>query len=228
MVPFTFRCMPNCGLCCRLSPVTVLPHEVYLILDEAEELGVDVKFKVGYTIVDLNNKVTLALSYLMLLNERNECPFLRNNKCMVHDKYKPLTCRAYPYLPRIIRYSLDRLSRTLTFEVKYAASTICPVVKEGLSNGLLIKLSTDPNLASQIFVNEYPAAMEMIEARRVYSDYLTYLWRIGEVDLVEDDGSYNYPVVNSFWFIRRYYPDLTIDKIISMSRARESRPSGGH
>lgn len=217
-MPFRFKCMPNCGLCCRLSPVTVLPHEVYLIEDEAKELGVSVKFKVGYTIVDLNNKITLALSYLMLLNERNECPFLRNNKCLVHDMYKPLTCRAYPYLPRIIRYSIDRLNKSITFDVKYAASTICPVVKEGLSNGVLIRLSTDLNLASQVFSNEFPAAMEIIEARKIYADYLSYLWKLGVVDLVEDDGTYNYPVVNSFWFIRRYYPDLTIDRIIKMSK----------
>ncbi|WP_291765467.1 YkgJ family cysteine cluster protein [Caldivirga sp. UBA161] len=217
-MPFVFKCMPNCGLCCRLSPVTVLPHEVYLIQDEAEELGVEVKFRTGYTVVDLNNKVILALSYLMLLNDENKCPFLSNNKCLVHDKYKPLTCRAYPYLPRIIRYSIDRLNKVIDFEVKYAASTICPVVKQGLSNGILIKLSSDLNLASQVFVNEFPAALEMVEARKIYSSYLSYLWRIGEVDLREDDGTYNYPIVNSFWFIRRYYPNLTVNEVVNMSK----------
>ncbi len=221
---FTFSCMPNCGLCCRLSPVTVLPHEVYLIQDEARELGVEVRFRVGYTVVDLVNKVRLALSYLMLLNDQGECPFLRNNRCLVHDRYKPLTCRAFPYLPRVIRYNLDKEAKALTFTVSYAASTACPVVKEGLSNGALIRVSVDPEFARSVFPNEYPAAVEMVNAREIYAHYLTYLWRMGEVDLTEDDGTYHYPVVNSFWFLRRYFSDLTIDKVIAMSR--NPKPGG--
>lgn len=216
---FTFRCMPNCGLCCRLSPVTVLPHEVYLIEREAEDLGVDVRFKVGYTVVDLVNKVRLALSYLMMLNDDNVCPFLTSdNKCLVHNRYKPLTCRSYPFLPRVIRYSLDPVTKTIDFEVSYGASTACPVVKEGLSNGSLIRVSVDTSFARRIFPREYVAAEEMINARRIYTHYLSYLWRSGEVDLVEDNGTYPYPVVNSYWFIRSRFPQLTLDVILRLSR----------
>jgi len=222
-----FACLQNCAICCRASPITVLPHEVYILKSQGSKLGVDVKFKPAYTIVELRSGVRLALSYLMLLDENSKCPFLSGFKCTIHNSYKPLTCRAFPYLPRVIRYVLDKRRKELELEVSFTVSTLCPVVKKMVDNGGL-PLTADPRVAYSFYPREVVAAIEIVRARKLYARILSELWREGLVELDEVGGYAPYPIVNSFLFIRSIMPSFTVGEIIKyteLARSNEREPT---
>jgi len=211
-----FRCLPNCGLCCAVSPVTVLPHEVLLIRDLAQALGRDVRFTPGYVILDIKNEVRIALSYLMQLGPEGRCVFLdRDKTCMIHNQYKPLTCRSFPYLPRVIKYSVNPEDRSINFTVRFVVSSLCPVIK-GYSEREVEAIVRSGRVAVRIMENEIRAAMETIRARRIYTDTLTALWRAGLVELrgIDRDDHVDWPLVNGYEFIRRFVPTLTITTLI--------------
>jgi Fe-S-cluster containining protein len=208
-----FACMPHCALCCRTSPVTVLPHEVYILQRLAEKLGVNVVFTPAYKVADVKSGLRIAMSYLMHLDEEGKCPFLDGTECMVHSLYKPLTCRSFPYLPKVIRYELDPVSREIRIDVKFVMSTLCPVVRKDLTPTDAAKMS-NINMAVKYAPQEAKVALKTLEKRYLYAKILSGLWKRGAVEL-DDESKYPfYPVVNGFAFIRRFYPELTLEKLL--------------
>jgi Fe-S-cluster containining protein len=211
--PSVFACMPHCALCCRTSPVTVLPHEVYILQRLAEKLGVNVVFTPAYKVADVKSGLRIAMSYLMHLDEEDKCPFLDGTKCMVHSLYKPLTCRSFPYLPKVIRYELDPVNREIRIDVKFVMSTLCPVVRKDLTPADAAKMS-NINMAVKYAPQEAKVALKTLEKRYLYAKILSGLWKRGAVEL-DDESKYPfYPVVNGFAFIRRFYPELTLEKLL--------------
>ncbi|MEL9991199.1 MAG: YkgJ family cysteine cluster protein [Thermoproteus sp.] len=208
-----FQCAPNCALCCRASPVTVLPHEVYVLESLARELGVEVKFAPAYTLFDSVSGVRIALSYLMLLDEEGKCPFLRGTRCLVHDLYKPLTCRSFPYLPKVVKYELDPLAREVRIEINFVMSTLCPVVKNDLRPSDVLKMG-NIKIAVQYAPKEVQVARETVEKRLIYAKILSDLWQKGYVELEDGSNHVFYPVVNGFAFIRRFRPELTVKDLL--------------
>lgn len=208
-----FRCEPNCALCCKASPVTVLPHEVYILQKLANELGVAVLFTPAYKVADLRSGLRIALSYLMHLDEEGKCPFLSGTQCMVHDLYKPLTCRSFPYLPKVVKYELDPVGKELRIDVKFVMSTLCPVVRKDLAVADVAKMS-NVKIAVKYAPREVDVAVKTLEKRYVYAKILSELWRRGAVELDEEEKYPFYPVVNGFAFIRRFYPELTIERLM--------------
>lgn len=208
-----FQCLPDCALCCRASPVTVLPHEVYILQSLARDLGVVVKFAPAYNVADVQNGVRIALSYLMLLDNEGKCPFLRGTKCLVHDLYKPLTCRSFPYLPKVIRYELDPIAKEVRMEINFVMSTLCPVVRKDLSPGDVAKMA-NIKVAVEYAPREVAVAKETVAKRLFYARILSDLWQKGYVEL--DDGSAypHLPVVNGFSYIRRFRPELTLKDLV--------------
>lgn len=213
MVPF--KCMPNCGYCCTISPVTVFPHEVLILERLAEELDVrGLTFKPGYVVTDAKNNVRIALSYLMQLNDEGRCPFLNvdNKTCMVHSLYKPLTCRSFPYLPRVIRYIIDPELKLVDFTVEFVVSSLCPVIKNNYSLEDLEFIAHNVKVAVKVMPNEVNAAQEAIKVRKIYAESLTALWRAGYIELRGDgNDSTSWPIVNGFEFIRQFIPSITMD-----------------
>lgn len=209
----TFRCEPGCALCCKASPVTVLPHEVYILQKYAREFGVDVVFMPAYKVADLKSGLRLALSYLMHLGEDGACPFLDRTRCKLHDLYKPLTCRSFPYLPKIIRYELDPAVREVRMDIKFVMSTLCPVVRRDLSTADVAHMA-DVKVAVKYAPREVGIAVKTLEKRYLYARLLSELWRRGEAEL-EEEGKYPFfPIINGFAYIRRFYPQLTIEKLL--------------
>ncbi|MFN3804779.1 MAG: YkgJ family cysteine cluster protein [Pyrobaculum sp.] len=208
-----FRCAPGCALCCKASPVTVLPHEVYILQQHAERLGVSVFFTPAYRVADLRSGLRIALSYLMHLDETGACPFLRGTSCMLHDLYKPLTCRSFPYLPKVVKYELDPAAREVRIDVKFVMSTLCPVVRKDLAGDM-----SDIRIAVKYAPSEVGVAVDTLEKRYLYAKVLSELWRGGLVEL-DDGGKYPHlPVVNGFAFIRRMYPQFTLESLDSRRR----------
>ncbi len=203
-----FSCARGCDLCCRASPVTVLPHEVYILEKLAGELGVSVSFVPAYKVADLVSATRIALSYLMQLEEES-CPFLRGGRCAVHNLYKPLTCRSFPYLPKVVRYSLDPAARELRIDVKFVMSTLCPVVRKDLDAGEVARMS-DFKTALGYAPREAEVALETLEKRYLYAGILSDLWKSGVVELDDGERYPHFPVINGFAFIRRLYPHFTV------------------
>jgi len=207
-----FKCAPNCGLCCKASPVTVLPHEVYILTSIAEELGVRARFAPAYKIAEKRSGLRIALSYLMQLDPEGKCPFLNGAKCSIHDVYKPLTCRSFPYLPKVLRYHIDWATREIRIEVNFVMSTLCPVVKRDLSPIDILRMS-NVKVAYNYAPQEVESALETYRKRTTYVEILSDLWKKGVIEL---DEEYKYPfapIVNAYSFIRRFYPELAIDKL---------------
>jgi len=72
-----FKCMPNCGYCCTISPVTVFPHEMLILSKLAERLDVkDLTFKPGYVVTDVKGGVRRRLEIAMGLINRPAILFL--------------------------------------------------------------------------------------------------------------------------------------------------------
>jgi len=213
-----FRCMPNCGYCCTISPVTVFPHEVIILSRLAEELDItDLVFKPGYVITDIKNGVRIALSYLMQLNSKGICPFLDpyNKTCSVHSLYKPLTCRSFPYLPRVIRYIIDPELKVVDFNVEFVISSLCPVIKNNYTPDDLELMIRNIKIAMKAMPKEVDAAQEAIRVRKIYADALTALWRAGYIELRGNDGNnVNWPIVNAFEYIRQFIPHITLDSFV--------------
>ncbi|MCU7788001.1 YkgJ family cysteine cluster protein [Pyrobaculum sp. 3827-6] len=209
----TFRCEPGCALCCRASPVTVLPHEVYLLQKYARDLGVEVVFTPAYKVADLRANLRVALSYLMHLDEDGACPFLDGTRCMLHDLYKPLTCRSFPYLPKVIRYELDPAAREVRMDVKFVMSTLCPVVRRDLTAADVAHMA-NVKVAVKYAPREVGVAVKTLEKRYLYAKILSELWKRGEAEL-DEEGKYPFfPIINGFTYIRRFYPELTIEKFL--------------
>jgi Fe-S-cluster containining protein len=198
----------------------VLPHEALILRELAQSLERNVKFTPGYVVLDAKNEVRIALSYLMYLDPSNRCPFLAPDRsCMIHGLYKPLTCRSFPYLPRVIRYSVDPQDKSVDFTVEFVVSTLCPVTRE-YSRREAEAIVRSRQIAVRVMPNEARAALETIRARKMYAEALTVLWRSGIVELKGTgygDGVH-WPLVNGYEFIRRFIPTFTIGAIAGFRR----------
>ncbi|WP_042667559.1 YkgJ family cysteine cluster protein [Desulfurococcus amylolyticus] len=214
-----FKC-PACGLCCTFSPVSILPHEDVVLEIIAGVLDLPYKSQPGYTVYDEISGLNIAFSYIMELNN-GRCVFLSGVRCLIHDVYKPLICRSYPYVPRHVKYNIDERGRYILATADYGISLACPIVRK--DRGVLEKYSENPGLVIRYMKREYEAAVEMENARNLLLGLLSKLWREGLVEL--STGKRNAPVVNLYEFLRKYYPDLpnmlNIDKVVEKIKLLE-------
>ncbi len=216
-----FKCT-ICGLCCKLSPITLLSFEETILHAAANEMNIRILIRPGYTIYDKKNKVFLGLSYIMeLIN--GKCPFLHNGKCLIHGLYKPYICRSFPYTPKEVRYVYSSEFKVLTSYVEYGLSLKCPVIEKD-KDKINYLLKYKPYGLTIYMPNEVKAAMEMEEKRNLILKLLSELWRKGIVefdpDIKPDDPD---RVINVYEFLRTYYPNLPyvlgIPKILSYIRS---------
>ncbi len=201
-----FRCT-LCGICCKLSPVSLLPYEDTILRMIAEKLGLPYKSRPGYTVYDARRGVRIALSYVMEL-VNNKCVFLdKDNLCRIHDIYKPLVCRSYPYVPKQVRYTISRDLKIIFATVEYGISVKCPVIEED-KEYIMMLMSKYLNWPMIYFRYEYKAAAEMEEKRNLLLKLLSDLWSRGIVDLKETNKNKNTLVINLYELLRTYYPNL--------------------
>ncbi len=214
----TFQCT-LCGLCCRSSPISILPHEDYVLRALADRLGVKYKSRPGYRVFDRRTGRDIALSYVMELVD-GRCPFLRQDElCMIQDIYKPLICRSFPYVPKQVRYIISSELKLVYAKVEYGISSACPVIRRDKETirGLM---SVTPLWPRIYFPREYTAALEMEEKRRLMLQLLSKLWSSGIIDIDSDRGG-THNVINLYELLRTYFPNLpyimglaeSIDKI---------------
>ncbi|NPA24051.1 MAG: YkgJ family cysteine cluster protein [Crenarchaeota archaeon] len=210
MVLRPFRCAPGCGYCCKISPITIFPHEVHILRRLARSLDRDVTIRPGYKIVDLLSRVRVVISYILDLDARSGvCPFLENDRCLIHGRYKPVTCRAFPRVPKVLQYVVDRESRGIYFSYEIGISKACPEVKRTYTDQEIDLLISSPEIARKVMPAEFQACEEFLHIRKLYLDILTMIWRRG-LAAFSDEISYPWPLVNAYDFIRQYYPEITI------------------
>ncbi|HDD26265.1 MAG TPA: YkgJ family cysteine cluster protein [Acidilobales archaeon] len=196
-MPTRFQCL-MCGRCCRLSPITLLPHEVLTLSNVAKKLGIDVEFKPSFVVYDELSGKNIVISYAMQL-VNGKCPFLtETNRCLLHSKYKPYVCRAFPYIPMYIKYYFDESNKLVFYRVRYGVSTACRFV-------IMFKhILTDKSI-QEVFPNEIVVAKEMEGVRSAYMHALTLLWRSGLIKLnskavAKDDYVNAYELIRSKLF----------------------------
>lgn len=212
-----FKCM-MCGSCCRMSPISVLPHEVVILTKLADMFDLKLVFEPGYTIYEAIGGVNIAFSYAMQLSG-NKCVFLNGAKCMIHDIYKPLICRSFPYIPRHIKYNIDEVNKYIFATTEYALSLACKAVSRDRGILEIHGLHNLPftNLVIHYYKEGYQAAMEAENIRSLLLTFLSRLWRDGYVELYP--ARPNASVVSLYDYLRRFYPDLP--NIIGVSSVLE-------
>lgn len=198
-----FSC-PMCGDCCRMSPVSLLPHEEVVLRRLAEGMGAPFRARPGYTMYDEVSGFNLAFSYVMELVD-GRCPFLRGTLCSINGVYKPLICRSFPYIPREVRYNIDRQARAVAATADYGLSLACPVIKR--HRPLLERMGeAGPGALEAYMPSEVEAAREMERARGLLLALLSALWRAGVVELA--DSRPGAPVANLYVFLIKHFPSL--------------------
>ena len=197
-----FHCI-KCGECCRASPISILPHELSILKRLAEKHRIRLEVGFDYTVYDSISRVNIVLTYYIRLREDGSCPFLtEEGLCTVHYEYKPLICRAFPYVPAEVKYYYNPFTKTLFHRTTFAVSKACPILKrlkvEGgrLGDGLFLK---------RFLRRQMEAAREFDSQRARYMTALSYLWKSGVIDLKFNVGGVGLPV-NAYTFIRQYLP----------------------
>lgn len=100
-----YKCL-GCGTCCSEVPgsieyptykrIPLYPDEADRLIEIAKETNIPFLIIEDLVFPDEKNKKIIVVTWRIRLdNERKQCPFHINNKCLVHD-VKPLACRAYP------------------------------------------------------------------------------------------------------------------------------------
>ena len=145
-----YKCM-KCGTCCYDLPksdgikrIPLYPEEVKKMIKLAKTKNV--KFQVIEDLVfpDIINKKILVLTYKILFNESNSCPFYERNKgCTIHDS-KPFACQAYPL-------SLKNID---AFKFELSIDPLCNYVIENYQALSKLNLKELKN----VFFEEYPKA----------------------------------------------------------------------
>jgi Fe-S-cluster containining protein len=91
---FSFECQ-RCGTCCR-GHANGIPLFITDIQRLSRYLGYSVEqFLLKFCSFNLLQNRGVRLPILMLRQQQNQCPFLRQSICMVH-RYKPYLCRSAP------------------------------------------------------------------------------------------------------------------------------------
>jgi len=216
-----FKCVRGCGYCCKISPITIFPHEVHILRRLANMLNKRLIIRPGYKIAELRSRVRVVISYIVELDpDTGTCPFLsEDDRCLIHDKYKPVTCRAFPRVPKVLQYIVDNVNRSIYFMYEIGISKACPEVRKTYTEEELELLSTNSELAKKLMPNEYEACEEFLHIRKIYLDLLTILWKRG-LAIFSDEITAPWPLVNAYDFIRQFYPEITIH---TFTKGRELR-----
>ena len=145
----SFQCHHSTN-CCRLNKIPVSEKEV----ERIRELGYDdFQFLASYTPVLLPIKGGHEKIKAYLLKKKpfsNECVFLENNLCKIHEK-KPLACKTYPF-------SFDIIDER-TLEIKVHEHSVCPSVKrengkEELTRSIISELFQAIEQELEIYVED--------------------------------------------------------------------------
>ncbi|HID80377.1 MAG TPA: YkgJ family cysteine cluster protein [Ignisphaera sp.] len=194
-----------CGTCCRNTPITLLPHEAVILETLGKELGVSVTIEPGFTLVDSKKRIRIALSYVLKPKE-GVCPFLDNNRCSIHNLYKPLICRSFPLVPIHVKYFIDTKTLRIVHISRYGLSSICPSVKDMAKEYGNETYSTIPH----IFPDEYEAYYIMESLRMSYMHALSRLWQNAVLGLLSYEEKYgDLPLVNAYILLKPFV-DSTI------------------
>ena len=201
-----FKCQ-RCGACCRASHIAVLAHEKLILTKIAKKFDIQVDFSYDYTIYDRYSNQKIVLTYYITL-KNGVCPFLKGNTCLIHDIYKPLICRSFPYVPKKVEYLYNADLRVIKHRSTYAISTACTFIRKFKSE-IERYIETEDDIKA-FLPDEYLAAVKMEVLRTKYLSALSYLWRLNYINLDFSYKGYS-QVVDAYTFIRRYLPYFVID-----------------
>uniref|UniRef100_A0A7C2FY06 YkgJ family cysteine cluster protein n=1 Tax=Thermosphaera aggregans TaxID=54254 RepID=A0A7C2FY06_9CREN len=210
-----FACS-SCGLCCTLSPVSLLPHEDMALRFLANAYNLKYRSFPGYKMYDEISGFNLAFSYVMELVD-GKCTFLENNLCLIHNVAKPLICRSYPFVPKQVKYFVDNFNRRVYTMVEHGLSMKCPVVSRDLRR--MESVENPYRLAYFYTPNEFLASLEMERARNIYFELLSALWKKRLVELTEEKPGA--PVINLYQFLRTYFPEMP--NLLNIQPLRDKR-----
>ncbi len=210
-----FACS-SCGLCCTLSPVSLLPHEDMALRFLANAYNLKYRSFPGYKMYDEISGFNLAFSYVMELVD-GKCTFLENNLCLIHNVAKPLICRSYPFVPKQVKYFVDNFNRRVYAVVEHGLSMKCPVVSRDLRR---MEFVENPYRLAYFYTpNEFLASLEMERARNIYFELLSALWKKRLVELTEEKPGA--PVINLYQFLRTYFPEMP--NLLNIQPLRDKR-----
>ena len=212
-----FKCL-CCSLCCRSSPLSLLPHEAIILQKIAERYQLNVVIKPSFIIWDSKNNIGIVLSYVLLLNN-DVCVFLKGSKCTLQNTYKPLICRSFPFVPSYIRYFIDNKLKQIVHYAKYGLSSLCPFVitiKEQQLQSIALDNKQRELSIPTIFPDEYEAYYITEYLRMTYLSALSKLWQEDLIDVSLQSDSTLLQYVNAYYIVK---PFVDIALLIIEKRA---------
>ena len=94
--------------------------EAKRFLEWAKEVKVEPKIEESRVIFDLERNKTIVVTYHM---DADSCPFLKDKKCLIYDKYRAFICRLFPFNKGPFLSTGDALSKEGMFGS-------CPAISE--------------------------------------------------------------------------------------------------
>ena len=189
-----------CGTCCKNTPITLLPHEAVILETLSKELKIDAIIEPGFTLTDGKNRIRIALSYVLKPRE-GVCPFLNDNRCSIHNLYKPLICRSFPLVPIHVKYFIDTKTLRIVHISRYGLSSICPSVKD------MVKEygNETHSILPHIFPDEYEAYYIMESLRMSYMHALSRLWQNAVLGLLSYGEKHSdLPLINAYILLKPF------------------------
>jgi len=189
------------------SDISLIPFEAPILKNITRKLKIDARIEPLNMVYDEKNSVNIAISYVLKLKD-GICPFLdvNTNLCRIHQLYKPLICRSYPYVPSSVRYLYDPITKIVFHTANYAISAACPVIKESRKkHGVAITARPHEYMPS-----EYRWAIIAENTRAMLLQGLSELWKKGMVDLKFGANVRGVPVVNLYELLKATLPHFAI------------------
>lgn len=101
---FLFHCT-QCGACCRnRNDIILNPKDLFQIAEKMNSTPTEIALR--YCDIYIGDSSRIPIIRLKSIGSDNRCPFLKNNKCSIHD-VKPVICAMFP-IGRIMTYETGK------------------------------------------------------------------------------------------------------------------------
>ena len=152
--------------------------EAKRFLKWAKEVKVETKIEESRVIFDLERNKTIVVTYHM---DADSCPFLKEKKCLIYDKYRAFICRLFPFNKGPFLATGEKLSKENMFGS-------CPAISE------IIEKLDDSNL--MVFVKRLHEAFGDDFLNIVQFDYMMEFLNKMIIELMKEKKirpAMNYP-----------------------------------
>lgn len=167
--------------------IIVYPEESDILTVLAKAKNIEVSFLEEDILPDMKNKKIIVPRYSIKPDEKNICPFLKNNQCSIYDQ-RPLSCRAYP----IIIYGLE--SNNFSMDIDFS----CQSLKDYSRLGKVFN-NIDLNGIKKLFPIEFRAINQIFNREKQIFQTIRKMIDVNEIELQKEFSLQEFKIANEEW-----------------------------